>query len=203
MTSRQQIFLFAAIIATVAGAVGVTTYGLRDDIFPVDVGARAPQFQAMDLYTRHPRSLSEYRNQVVLVNLWATWCAPCRAEMPSLEALYKDFGPKGLRIVGVNTQDPVDDSTVTAFVKGYGLTFDIWRDSPPRGQDSVTKLYKATGYPESFVIDRSGVIRKKWASADDWNSLGNRALIAQLLGLPTGSALTARIGDTAIPARVR
>ena len=190
MTSRQQIVLFTAIVAAVAAAVGVTVYGLRDDVFPVDVGSRAPEFQAKDLYTHQTRRLSEYKNQVVLVNLWATWCAPCRAEMPSLEKLYQAYGPKGLKIVGVNTADPAEDSTLVAFVRGYGLTFDIWRDLPEHGQDSVSTLYKATGYPESFVIDKSGVVRKKWAAAEDWDSQGNRALIAQLLGLPTGSALT-------------
>ena len=191
MTSRQQIVLFTAIVAAVAAAVGVTVYGLRDDVFPVDVGSRAPEFQAKDLYTHQTRRLSEYKNQVVLVNLWATWCAPCRAEMPSLEKLYQAYGPKGLKIVGVNTADPAEDSTLVAFVRGYGLTFDIWRDLPERGQDSVSTLYKATGYPESFVIDKSGVVRKKWAAAEDWDSQGNRALVAQLLGLPTGSPLTA------------
>jgi cytochrome c-type biogenesis protein len=126
----------------------------------------------------------------VIVNLWATWCVPCRAEMPSLEALYKEYGPKGLKIVGVNTADPSDDSTLVAFAKSYSLTFDIWRDLPAKGNDSVSTIYKATGYPESFVIDRSGVIRKKWAAAAEWNSQGNRSLIAQLLGVPVPSAVT-------------
>jgi cytochrome c biogenesis protein CcmG/thiol:disulfide interchange protein DsbE len=199
MTSRQQVLLFAAIVAVVAGAIGVTMYGLRDEVFPVDVGSRAPEFQAKDLYTHQTRHSTEYASQVVLVNLWATWCAPCRAEMPSLEKLYKDYGPKGLKIIGVNTADPADDSTLVAFVKGYGLTFDIWRDLPERGQDSISTLYKATGYPESFVVDKAGVIRKKWAANDDWNSQGNRALIAQLLGVPIAPVVTARIDSAARP----
>jgi len=193
MTTRQQVVLFTAIVAAVAAAIGVTMYGLRDDVFPVDVGSHAPPFQAKDLYTHQTRHSTEYANQVVLVNLWATWCAPCRAEMPSLEKLYKEYGPKGLKVIGVNTADPADDSTLVAFVKGYGLTFDIWRDLPERGQDSVSTLYKATGYPESFVVDKAGVVRKKWAAAADWDSQGNRALIAQLLGLPTASVVTTSV----------
>lgn len=204
MTRRHQWLLLAAIVVAATGAVGITMYGLRDDLFPVDVGAKAPDFQAVTLFSHQPRRLSDYRNSVVLVNVWATWCQPCRAEMPSLQALYKDYGPKGLKIIGVNTQDEADDSTVQAFANGYGLTFDIVRDMPPPGRDSMTAIYKVTGYPESFVIDKSGIIRKKWAAADNWDSQGNRSLIANLLGLPVPAPVAATIGgDTALHPRAR
>lgn len=199
MTRQHQWLLLAAIIAVGAGAVGLTTYGLRDEIFPVDVGAKAPDFEAVTLFTHEKRTLADYKGQVVLVNVWATWCPPCRVEMPSLEALYKEFGPKGLRIVGVDTHDEVSDSTVQAFANGYGLTFDILRDMPSPGRDSMTSIYKITGYPESFVIDQSGMIRKKWAAYDDWSSQGNRSLIAQLLGLPVPSPITPPVGGDTAP----
>ena len=99
--------------------------------------------------------------------------------MPSLEALNKEYGPRGLKIIAINTHDEANDSTVRAFANGYGLTFDILRDVPAAGRDSMTAIYKITGYPESFVIDREGMIRKKWAAADDWSSQGNRSLIAK------------------------
>ena len=200
MTRRGQWALLFAIVVAIAGAVGVTTYGLRDEIFPVDVGAQAPNFTAVTLFDHRPRSLVDYKGSVVLVNVWATWCGPCRVEMPSLEALHKEFGPRGLKIVAINTSDPdANDSTVLAFAKGYGLTFDILRDMPAPGEDSAKVVYKTTGYPESFVIDRSGMIRKKWIGADDWNSDGNRSLIASLLGLPVPARLPIAIGDSALP----
>jgi cytochrome c biogenesis protein CcmG, thiol:disulfide interchange protein DsbE len=203
MTRRQQWLLLGAIVAVGAGAIGLTTYGLRDEIFPVDVGVKAPDFEAVTLFTHERKSLADYKGSVVLVNVWATWCAPCRIEMPSLEKLYREFGPKGLKIIGVNTHDEASDSTVRAFANGYGLTFDILRDMPPAGHDSMTATYKITGYPESFVIDKSGMIRKKWAAYDDWSSQGNRSLIAQLLGLPVPSPVTPLLGDSALRPRGR
>jgi thiol-disulfide isomerase/thioredoxin len=203
MTRRQQWLLFAAIVVVGAGAIGLTTYGLRDEIFPVDVGVTAPDFEAVTLFAHEKRTLADYKGQVVLLNVWATWCAPCRIEMPSLEALNKEYGPKGLKIIGINTHDEASDSTVRAFANGYGLTFDILRDMPAAGKDSMTAIYKITGYPESFVIDKSGMIRKKWAASDDWSSQGNRSLIAQLLGLPVPSPLTPRLADTALRPRIR
>ena len=197
MTRRQQWILLAAIIAVGAGAIGLTAYGLRDEIFPVDVGVMAPDFEARTLFTHERRTLADYKGQVVLINVWATWCAPCRIEMPSLEALYKEYGPKGLKIVGVNSHDEASDSTVLAFANGYGLTFDILRDMPSIGRDSMTAIYKITGYPESFVVDKSGMIRKKWAAYDDWSSQGNRSLIADLLGLPVPGPRAVVGGDTA------
>lgn len=203
MTRRQQWLLLGAIIVVAVGAIGLTTYGLRDEIFPVDVGVRAPDFEGVTLFTHEKKSLSDYKGHVVLVNVWATWCAPCRIEMPSLERLHREFGPKGLKIVGVNTHDEASDSIVQAFANGYGLTFDILRDRPSPGRDSMTAVYKVTGYPESFVIDKSGMIRKKWAAYDDWSSQGNRSLIAQLLGLPVPSPISPVGGDAALRPRIR
>jgi cytochrome c biogenesis protein CcmG/thiol:disulfide interchange protein DsbE len=203
MTRGGQWLLLTAIVVAGAGAIGVTTYGLRDEIFPVDVGAKAPNFSAVTLFDQQRRTLDDYRGNVVLVNIWATWCLPCRVEMPSLEALHREFGPKGLKIVGINSADPeASDSVLLAFARGYGLTFDILRDVPLPGRDSMQAVYKTTAFPESFVIDKAGVIRKKWIGADDWNSDGNRSLIASLLGLPVPARLPA-VGDTAVRPRGR
>jgi thiol-disulfide isomerase/thioredoxin len=202
MTRRGQWLLLGAILAAIGIVVAVTTYGLRDEMFPIDVGAKAPNFEAVTLNDHVVKSLADdYKGQVVLLNVWATWCGPCRIEMPSLEKLYREFGPKGLKVVAVNAADPdAADSTVKQFADGYGLTFDILRDMPAAGDDSITMTYKTRGFPESFVIDKQGVIRKKWIGPDDWASQGNRALIANLLGLPVPGPLPA-IGDTALKSR--
>jgi thiol-disulfide isomerase/thioredoxin len=204
VTRRGQWLLFGAIIVAIGAAVGITMYGLRDEMFPVDVGAKAPNFEAVTLDDHVVKSLhDDYKGQVVLVNLWATWCVPCRIEMPSLEKLYKEFGPKGLRIVAINAADPdTPDSLVQQFANGYGLTFDVLRDMPAAGEDSITATYKTAGFPETFVIDKEGVIRRKWIGPDDWTSQGNRSLIANLLGLPVPQPLPVpAIGDTAIPGK--
>jgi thiol-disulfide isomerase/thioredoxin len=199
MTRRGQWLLFGGIVLVIAAVIGITTYGLRDEIFPVDVGAKAPNFEAVTLGDHEVKSLAEdYKGQVVVLNIWATWCGPCRIEMPSLEALYKEFGPKGLKVVAINAADPdAADSVVKAFADGYGLTFDVLRDMPAAGQDSIMVTYKTVKFPESFVIDKDGVIRKKWIGVDEWNSQGNRSLIANLLGLPVPGPVPA-VGDTAL-----
>jgi cytochrome c biogenesis protein CcmG, thiol:disulfide interchange protein DsbE len=199
MTRRGQWLLFAAIVVALGSVVAITSYGLRDEMFPVDVGAKAPNFEAVTLADHEVKSLrDDYKGQVVLLNIWATWCGPCRIEMPSIEKLYREFGPKGLRVVAVNAADPdAADSTVRQFAEGFGLTFDVLRDMPAAGQDSITATYRTRGYPESFVIDKNGVIRKKWIGPDDWASQGNRALIANLLGLPVPGPLPP-IADTVV-----
>jgi len=116
MTGRQQL----AIGAFVAGIVAAIAYGgthyLRKELFPVELGSKAPDFTAytLDSIPRQKR-LADYRGQVVMLNVWATWCLPCRVEMPSIEALNKDYAPKGLKIVAVSIDDPGMDSAIRAF----------------------------------------------------------------------------------------
>lgn len=183
MTGRQQL----AIGALVAGIVAAVAYGathyLRKELFPVELGSKAPDFTA---YTLEPvprqKTLDDYRGQVLMINVWATWCLPCRVEMPSIEALHRDYGPKGLKIVAVSIDDPGTDSTIVAFAKQYGLTFEILHD--PKG--AITDAYDITGYPETFIVGKDGVIRKKLMSATDWNSPQARALVDRLLAERAG-----------------
>ena len=100
-------------------------------------------------------SLSSLRGQVVLLNMWATWCAPCRQETPYLESLFEKHQSEGLRVVGVSldTGDAADQ--VAAFVKEYGVTYTVLHDPQMRGMD----LYQLMGLPASFLIDREGVLR--------------------------------------------
>jgi cytochrome c biogenesis protein CcmG/thiol:disulfide interchange protein DsbE len=178
MTGRKQLAIGALVLAVVcAVAYGATRY-LRHELFPVQVGSKAPEFRALTLDSiPKERSLAEYRGQVVMINVWATWCLPCRVEMPSIEALHKAYGPKGLKIVAVSIDDPGTESAIRAFAKQYGLTFEILHD--PKGQ--ITDLYDISGYPETFIVGRDGVIRKKLMSATDWNSPEARALVDRLL----------------------
>lgn len=178
MTGRQQLAIGALVLGVVcAVAYGATRY-LRKELFPVELGSKAPDFKALTLDSiPREKSLADYRGQVVMLNVWATWCLPCRVEMPSIEALHKAYGPKGLKIVAVSIDDPGTEAGIRAFAKQYGLTFEILHD--PKGE--ITDLYDITGYPETFIIGRDGVIRKKLMSATDWNSPEARALVDRLL----------------------
>ena len=184
MTGRQQLAIGLVVIGVAgAAAYGATRY-LRKELFPVEIGTKAPDFNAftLDSVPREKR-LADYRGKVLMINVWATWCLPCRVEMPSIEALNKAYGPKGLKIVAVSIDDPGTDATIRAFVKQYGLTFEVLHD--PKGR--ISDLYDVTGYPETFIVGRDGVIRKKLMSATDWNSPEARALVDRLLAERTDS----------------
>lgn len=113
--------------------------------------SQAPEFELEDLSGRQV-SLSDFRGQVVLVNFWATWCAPCRLEMPSFQDRYERLQQQGFVVLAVNDEEPAAD--VQGFVDELGLTFPILLD--PSGE--VQQLYAVHGYPSSYLIDRDGTI---------------------------------------------
>ena len=185
MTARQQWTIVLGIIALLAVALAAATHYLGDELFPVSVGSTAPPFEGKTVDgTAKEKTLADYKGKVVLVNIWATWCEPCRVEMPSLEKLHREFGPQGLAIVALSVDDPGEEDHVRQFAKDLGLTFEILHD-PAR---KTATSYQATGFPETFVIARDGTIRKKVIGAADWSSEGNRALIRELLGPPPATA---------------
>ncbi|MDQ6738292.1 MAG: TlpA family protein disulfide reductase, partial [Gemmatimonadota bacterium] len=102
---------------------------------------------------------------------------PCRVEIPSIERLYQTYGPRGLRVVAVSVDDSGSQNAIRAFVHDMGMTFQVLHD--PSGK--IEHAYQTTGYPETVIVGRDGVIRKKIAGAVDWNSEGNRKLIEHLL----------------------
>lgn len=123
---------------------------------PVEVNFPAPVLQLSDIQG-NVASLQDYAGQVVLVNLWATWCPPCKAEMPTLEAFYQDYHDKGFTIIAINDGDPKED--VVQFVKNYGLTFSVWLDPTYQASEQA---FKTHNLPSSYVIDRSGTVRLMW-----------------------------------------
>ena len=192
MTARAQWMIVLSIVALLGGGLAVAVLTMGDDLFPLTPGTRAPAMRAVTLdEAPEERTLADYRDQVVLLNVWATWCGPCEAEMPSMQQLHESYADSGLRIVAVSIDDPGQEETIRAFVERYGLTFDILHD-PTK---AITRRYRTTGVPETFVIGRDGVIRRK-TYVQDWNTPANRALIAQLLREP-GKNSPSRIDDRA------
>jgi cytochrome c biogenesis protein CcmG/thiol:disulfide interchange protein DsbE len=184
MTARQQWSVVLGIVLLLALTLAAATHYLGDELFPVSVGSSAPPIVATTLDgSGRTRTLADYRGRVVLLNVWATWCEPCRVEMPSIEKLYREFGPKGLAVVAVSVDDPGSEQRIRDYAKELGLTFEILHD--PRQQTKTN--YQITGFPETFVIGREGSIRKKYIGAADWSSEANRALIRELLGADTAS----------------
>ena len=145
----------------------------------VQINRPAPNFQAIDLATRDSISLEDYRGSVTLVNIWATWCVPCREEMPSMQRLYDSVGTRGFRIAAISI-DEGSPEDVTAFARELDLSFDILHDR----SGAVERLYQTTGVPESFLLDRRGVLVKRVIGAHDWSSPANIAAVERLLEQP-------------------
>ena len=101
MTGRQQWGVVALVVGVLAVGLGAASYYMKDELFPVSVGSTAPEFRAKKLGVNEYRSLSDYKGKVVLLNIWATYCEPCKVEMPSLEGLHKAYGDSGLKIVAL------------------------------------------------------------------------------------------------------
>jgi cytochrome c biogenesis protein CcmG, thiol:disulfide interchange protein DsbE len=190
VTARQQWGLVLGAVALLGAALFAATRLLGDELFPVTVGSRAPDFRAATLDAApRVKTLADYRGRVVLLNVWATWCAPCRVEMPSIERLHRELGPRGLAVVAVSIDDPGTDDAIRDFAHALGLTFEILHDAP----GTIQRTYQTSGVPETFVIGPDGVIRKKVIGAADWASDANRALFARLLE-EAGAARPARDG---------
>jgi cytochrome c biogenesis protein CcmG, thiol:disulfide interchange protein DsbE len=155
-------------------AVGVIVFAwvARDRHMPVGPGATAPDFEAVTV-EGEPVRISDFRGQVVLLNVWATWCPPCVYEMPSMQRLYETFEGEDFEIVAVSVDAPFGERNifgrvggdVAAFAEEYELTFPIWLD--PAGR--IQRTYRTTGVPESFVIGRDGRIYRKVSGATEWD----------------------------------
>ena len=172
---RQWTIAIGVVMALVFGTA--LAIKIRPQIDLLGVGSGAPDFHATDLRTRRPTTLAAYRGKVVLLNVWATWCQPCRVEMPSMERLYRRLGGSGdFRVVAVSI-DEQDDSVVMAFARELGLSFDILHDQTA----DIKQAYQATGVPESWVINRDGVIIKKVIGASEWDGPVNETLIRRLI----------------------
>lgn len=192
MNRRQAMMIRGWIRATLAGAFLLATVGC--DAEPTDpssqasaetspvlervvptVGTTAPNFQLWDLDGK-PISLSQYQGRVVLINFWATWCGPCRVEMPAMEQLYRQFNGKGFEILAVST-DQQGVAVTRPFKESLGLSFPILHDSDYR----VGITYGARTLPITFLVDRQGLIRHRIFGARDWGSQEARQLIQTLL----------------------
>lgn len=117
-------------------------------------GFLAPDF-TLDTLDGTKITLSDLRGKIVVINLWATWCPPCRAEMPALENAYKQYKDSGVVVLGLNVTNQDSESKVPRFVDEFGLTFPILLDR----DGSVSALYQLRGLPTTYFVNRAGIIR--------------------------------------------
>lgn len=147
----------------------------------------APDYAARPLGEIGEVALVSLKGQVVLLNTWATWCPPCREEMPGFETLYQRYRDQGLQVVGVNIDEGQADEKVQRYVEGSGISFPIWRDPLNR----FAKRFRVLGVPETFLISREGVIVHHWRGPMDPNAPENLVAIEQALKLTAMGAATA------------
>jgi len=137
----------------------------KDSFFkkpPLKLGVPAPDFTFPGLDGKMV-SLTDYKGKVVFLNIWATWCPPCREEMPSMEKLYKELKGEDFEILAVSI-DASGAKAVAPFMNEYRLSFPALLD--PEG--TIQQLYRTRGIPESFIIDKKGVLAKKIIGPKDW-----------------------------------
>ena len=135
--------------------VAVITIGCSHESAPrVAIGEPAPRYAAATL-DGDSASTSSLQGKVVLLNVWATWCHPCRTEIPELRALHARYASRGLELVGVSVDSDGNDDGIREFIKEFAMNYPIWRDPDER----VLTRFLAIGVPSTFLIDRTGVLR--------------------------------------------
>ncbi len=176
---RPYLVALAVCVGLVAGA----WFG-RNRIPPVVSGYPAPDFEVVDA-AGDPVTLRTYEGKVLLLNVWATWCGPCREEMPSMQRLYDLFSRDDFEIAAISIDAPVGGTDNAgnpggdpfAFASSLDLTFPILLN--PSGD--IQRTYRTTGVPESFLISADGIIYKKVAGSTAWDSEANVGLVRRLV----------------------
>lgn len=147
----------------------------------VAVGSPAPAYAATTM-DGAPISLADQRESVVLLNVWATWCKPCREEIPALDSLYREYSSRGLLVTGVSIDVMDDTARIAGFARELGASYPLWLDP----DDRVSGTFLAIGVPSSYLIDRNGVLRWRHMGPVRANDPTLRALLDSLLGAPLG-----------------
>lgn len=180
MSTARQWGIVTAFVVLLGGALYAGTQLRGGTLAQVRVGSPIPEFRAATLDgSARTKSIADYRGQVVLINLWATWCGPCVVEMPSIQRLYDRYRDAGLKVVAVAVDDPGYEQRILDFVAEHNLTFEVLHE----GTGRIEAAFQTQGIPATFLIGRDGRIRKLNLGAADWDSPANRAVVAQLLGV--------------------
>jgi peroxiredoxin len=174
-TGPSKVLVIAAAIV-ILGVMFLVVWFQSSKYEPLAVGRQAPDFVLTDLNDK-PYRLSDFRGKVVFLNFWATWCKPCKEEMPSMEILYKNFEKDGLVILAVSIDRVTTTKDISPFVKALNLTFPVLVDS----WGKTDKPYKRMGVPETFLVDQQGIIREIVIGPRDWTRLDSLKVLMQLL----------------------
>ena len=145
-----------AVAIALLGALTLSACTTSRELQVVEVGKPAPGYTTLTL-SGDTISLAELRGRPVLLNVWATWCAPCKEEIPFLERLHAEYRERGLEIVGVSVDARGEEKKIEGFARDMSMTYPVWLDPDQR----VMSAFLAIGVPASYLIDRDGVLRWK------------------------------------------
>jgi peroxiredoxin len=143
----------------------------------VAIGEPAPAYTAQQM-NGTPVSLADHKGEVVLLNVWATWCKPCRQEIPALDSLQREFGARGFRVAGVSIDVISDTVAIAGFARELGASYTLWLDP----DDKVSSTFRAIGVPSTYLIDRDGVLRWRHMGPVKATDAGLRAVLDSALG---------------------
>lgn len=177
MGTRLLILGFVLVGLAWAAPLATRWASLMNEPRPVTIGESAPDMEVVDVRSGEPVELRAYRGRVVLLNLFATWCGPCRDDLASIQKLHGEFGDDGLSVVAVSLDEKSAEADLSALMGDLGLTFDVFY---PRGEGAAQR-YKTEELPQTYVIDRRGKIVRQMSGPVQWASAFYRTLIADLL----------------------
>jgi peroxiredoxin len=170
---------FALVLVATLSSIGCTE---RDKAVVandgrVEVGLPSPAYATVSL-AGDSVSLAQQKGKVVLLNIWATWCHPCRTEIPELRAIHARYRDRGLELIGVSVDTDGTDEAIRTFMTDYQMTFPVWRDPDER----ISTQFLTVGVPATFLIDRNGILRWRKTGPIAPNDTSLTAAIERTLG---------------------
>lgn len=165
MRKAMRVVALAGLLSAILYLIALNTFGNNS----VQPGKPAPDFELYTLDGQKVR-LSDYKGRRVIVNFWATWCPPCREEMPDMQKFYERYKDAGIEILAVNLLESGSKEETGAFIKEFDIQFPVLLDE--KGQ--VSSVYKATAIPTSYLIDSNGIVQHKIIGAMSYNWMVNQ-----------------------------
>jgi len=193
---------------TVILALDVDRTSVNPDVFAQSTGSsdnpnqsipkeRIKNYEALSLENGKPITIANATGDLIVLNSWATWCVPCREEMPGLEQLYNDYKDKGLEVIGTSVDSIGLDDRIKNFAQRMNITYTLWHDP----NDAFTRTFKAIGVPESYLIDRNGTIYHQWKGQFNPMAPSTKSIIENALSEvspPAFASSAPNINDTTL-----